>query len=85
MSSALGLLKGLSLDVFGKARLWRTLQRIQPRSPKLAAIDFHSLEARAQAQLEVLEGLRILAADALGPIPTEGVTVPPECATQKGV
>ena len=85
MSSALGLLKGLSLGVFGKARVWRTLQRIQPRSLELAAIDFHALEARAQAQLEVLEGLRILAADALGPIPPEGVTVSPERATQKGV
>lgn len=52
--------EGLSLGVEGKASLWRSLAELG--DPALAEFDFWGLEARARAQREGLEALRLEAA-----------------------
>ncbi len=60
--SRLWEVEGLVLGVTGKRSLWRSLNRIADRDPRIAAVDFDRLEKRAEAQLEALEEHRIEAA-----------------------
>jgi hypothetical protein len=65
--SRLEELEGLALGVEGKLALWQTLRRTHGADPRLRAIDFGELIARARSQRRRLERQRIRAADeALG-------------------
>ena len=55
-------LEGLALGIEGKLSLWRALQEIQGEYPALANADLDRLAARAKAQREGIERLRIEAA-----------------------
>jgi hypothetical protein len=55
-------LEGLALGVEGKLSLWRALQEIKGDYPALAKADLNRLAARAKAQREGIERLRIEAA-----------------------
>ncbi|WP_067453215.1 hypothetical protein [Actinomadura macra] len=54
-------LEGLRLAVEGKAAGWRTLLTIVDEFPDLDAAELRVLEGRAQAQISVLEELRMAA------------------------
>lgn len=47
-------LEGLALGVTGKLALWQTLERLQPRDPRLADFDLLELIGRAERQLDEL-------------------------------
>lgn len=53
-------LEGLTVGVEGKLSLWQALAALE--DPALAQFDFAALQARAEAQLERLEQLRLEAA-----------------------
>jgi hypothetical protein len=55
-------LEGLVVGVRGKLALWRSLEQLGADEPRLAPIDFGTLVARANAQLEELEAHRLRAA-----------------------
>lgn len=54
-------LEGLHAGVNAKLRLWLTLQQVAGGEPRLASTDFDTLIDRAQAQLDLLEQLRLRA------------------------
>jgi hypothetical protein len=55
--------EGLCVATEGRLSLWRTLARLQPKDPRLAAFDFEPLVFRGEAQLEALQHLRTQAVD----------------------
>ena len=55
----------LRVGVQGKAAAWRTLRELADRDPRLSAAWLDELLARARAQADLLEGLRVRAAAAL--------------------
>lgn len=60
-------LEGMMLGVTGKLGLWRALDALKPREPRLANVDLQALIARANRQQNELEEQRIRAArDAFG-------------------
>lgn len=60
-------LEGMMLGVTGKLGLWRALDALKPREPRLANVDLQALIARANRQQDELEEQRIRAArDAFG-------------------
>ena len=48
-------LEGITLGVYGKRALWRSLQQVDPERPAIAGRDLSELLARAERQLEELE------------------------------
>ena len=71
--SSLEELELLSLGVTGKAAGWRTLRLLADADPRLDRGRLDELIARADSQLELLEGLRVRAAQAiLGQGPAAG-------------
>lgn len=56
-------LEGLCVATEGRLSLWRTLARLQPKDPRLAAFDFEPLVFRGEAQLQALQHLRLQAVD----------------------
>lgn len=71
--SSLEELEIMRLGVEGKAAGWRTLQLVADTDPRLDRARLTELIGRAESQLELLEGLRIRAAQALvGPGPAAG-------------
>ena len=62
--SSLEELELLSLGVTGKAAGWRTLRLLADADPRLDRGRLDELIARADSQLELLEGLRVRAAQA---------------------
>jgi hypothetical protein len=57
-------LETLALGIQGKAALWRALGAVAAESPRLSSFQFSSLEARARAQYDQLEQVRLSAARA---------------------
>jgi hypothetical protein len=53
----------LSLGVEGKRTMWRVLAAVAAGDQRLAGVDLAALERRAESQREVIEGLRVRAAD----------------------
>jgi hypothetical protein len=61
-------LEMLRLGVEGKAAAWRTLREVAETEPRLPVARLEALDARARAQIEELEALRVRAvAEALAP------------------
>src|SRR5690348_9870465 len=60
--SSLEELEMMRLGVEGKAAGWRTLQLVADTDPRLDRARLAELIARAESQLELLEGLRVRAA-----------------------
>ncbi len=63
--SSLEELEIMRLGVEGKAAGWRTLQLVADTDPRLDRVRLTELIGRAESQLELLEGLRVRAAQAL--------------------
>src|SRR5690349_14056167 len=63
--SSLEELEMMRLGVEGKAAGWRTLQLVADTDPRLDRARLAELIARAESQLELLEGLRVRAARAV--------------------
>jgi hypothetical protein len=62
----------LSLGVLGKLKLWQALLAIQNTDPRLQKLDYNTLIARAEAQHDKLEQLRLhLAKSVFGVPPTK--------------
>ncbi|WP_223634503.1 hypothetical protein [Corallococcus sp. EGB] len=57
-------LEGLCVGSHGRVSLWRTLERMSAREPRLARFDFVFLAERADGQLETLQTLRLRSTDA---------------------
>lgn len=67
---ALGLFEGLeilALGILGKRSLWRALEVVAARDPRLASLDLQTLQARADSQYERVERQRLIASAALLP------------------
>ena len=60
----LELFETLSLGIYGKLKLWRSLRAVLPRHGELEELDFARLDRRAQEQHDLVEGWRIEAAKA---------------------
>ena len=59
----------MRLGVEGKGACWRTLQTLAERDDRLDGARLGELLARAQRQAELLEGLRVGAAEELVGLP----------------
>jgi hypothetical protein len=55
-------LEAMAVGVAGKLRLWRSLESIASSDPRLDAEELRALAARAEAQLDTIEQLRLQAA-----------------------
>ena len=62
-------LEGLAIGVAGKLQLWRTLERTRDSVP---GFDFEQLAGRAEAQRDLVEGLRMQAAQLAFSRPAQG-------------
>jgi hypothetical protein len=60
----LELFEALSLGIYGKLKLWRSLRAVLPRHAELEELDLPRLDRRAQEQHDLVEGWRIEAAEA---------------------
>jgi hypothetical protein len=56
-------LEAMAVGVAGKRRLWRSLESIAGADPRLDAGELRTLGARAEAQLDTIEQLRLRAAE----------------------
>ena len=52
-------LEAMAVGVAGKLRLWRSLELLAPSEPRLDAQELRALAARAEAQLDTIEQVRL--------------------------
>ncbi len=55
----LELLETLSLGIYGKLKLWLALERVAPRHPELAGLDYKKLQSSAREQHDQIEARRV--------------------------
>jgi hypothetical protein len=58
----LEVLETLSLGIQGKLKLWLALERVAPRHPELAGIEYQKLQTTAREQHDRIEAHRVEAA-----------------------